>query len=263
MQIKPITTFDINGMPIISQEEFSEARAASDPATRKIFNAILSDDVSFISNEIANNRLDINDYIIWGHNQEIFVPLFKFCVCRLDGEVSISYNTAKYLLDFPDLNVNAYGSSGKNALIDLCSMRNSYWADACLPSSSMKQLAILLVNDPKIKLNAIEYEYNYETVSYIPTENTANSIALKVNNTFMSNIISDKLNQREISNDFSPMLVNLYQEAKKLTNQEQLRLQSTFASGSQDDDLPEELKLFKATFEEAKKQVNALRFQNN
>lgn len=199
-------------MPIVSQEEFSEARSASDSTSRKIFNAILADNLSFISNEIANNRLNINDYIIWGHNQEIVVPLFKFCVCRLDGEVSIAYNIAKYLLGFPDLNVNAYGSSGKNALIELCSMRNSYWVDACLPSSSMKQLAILLVNDPKIKLN---------------------------------------------------VLVNLYQETKKITNQEQLRLQLSFASGSQDDNLPEELKLFKATFEEAKKQVNALRFQNN
>ena len=62
MQIKPITTFDINGMPIISQEELSEARAASDPATRKIFNAILSDNLAFICNEIDNNRLDINQF---------------------------------------------------------------------------------------------------------------------------------------------------------------------------------------------------------
>ena len=261
MQIKSITKFDINGMPMISEEELSEARGVSDPATIKIFNSILSDDLSFISNEIDNNRLNINDYIIWGDNQEIVVPLLKFCVCRLDGEVSISYNIAKYLLSFPDLDVNAYGSSGKNTLIELCSMRNSYWVDACLPSSAMKQLAILLVNDPKIKLNAVAYEYNYETVSYVPTENTANSIALKVNNTFMSNIISDKLNQREIPNDFNPMLVNLYQEAKKITNQEQQRIQSLL--GSQDNNLPEELKLLKATFEEARKQVNALRFQNN
>ncbi len=35
MQIKSITKFDINGMPIISEEELSDARCASEPPTNK------------------------------------------------------------------------------------------------------------------------------------------------------------------------------------------------------------------------------------
>ena len=94
MKIKTITKFDANGIPVISQEELYDVRDNPDPLAKQIFNALLSDDVDFISNEIKYKRLNINDYIFsWG-DEETAIPLIKFVIC------GVSYKIAKYLLSF-------------------------------------------------------------------------------------------------------------------------------------------------------------------
>lgn len=258
MKIKTITTFDSNGLPNLSLQEFNEARGNSNKLDRLIFNAILSDDLVFIKQEVDAGRLNVNDYIIEG-TEETVIPILKFAITGgSKPSISVSYNVAKYLLSHPNINVNAYGSSGENTLLSLCDIPNAAWAKACLPSAPRKEIATLLFNHKQTDLNVEKYEYSND--GYKTTGQTAEKIASKANNNFMLELINKgKISETEITFDSSQVqLVQLQQQMQQSIAQAQQEWKTMLTQGDSTP-IPPELAILKSTLEAAKQMAKGLR----
>lgn len=256
MKIKSITTFNSYGLPIISPEEWEDIRTNDDPLARQIFHAILNDNIDFIKNAIEANNLDINSYIVDIGQEECCTPLLKLAVCQ----ESISYKIAKYLLELTDLNINAYGSNGENTLLGLCSLPAGYWQLAYISSSPRKEIATLLINNQKIKLDAIKYNFNTTTGDYEQSE-IAEQLALKNNNNYMANLIVEKLKNGEVQNDttLNPM-IQFHQHVQQMVKQAQEQTQEILSNANSTNTLQTELVAFKNAIEAAKNQLRNLRY---
>ena len=259
MKIKNINTFDSNGLPSLSLQELYEARDNSSELDRRIFSAILSDDLVFIKQEIDAGRLHVNDYIIEGAEEESAIPILKLAITGCSKpSISVSYKVAKYLLSHPNINVNAYGSSGENTLLSLCDIPYAAWADACLPSAPRKEVATLLFNHKQTDLNMEKYEYLNGV--YKITGQTAEKIALNQNNNFMLALIhKGKIPETEIKFDSSQVqLVQLHQQMKQAVAQAQQEWKTMLTQGDSLT-IPTELATLKSTLEAATQMAKGLR----
>ncbi len=257
MQTKLITNFDSNGLPILSLQEIHDATDNPNPLARQIFNAILNDDLDFIKQEIDAGRLNVNDYIVGNLEEESAIPILKLAITGCSKPaISVSYKISKYLLSSPNINVNAYGSSGENALLSLCSIPSAAWTDACLPSAPRKEVAMLLLKHKEIDLHLVKYDFS--SSGYQKTNQTAEKIALSCGNNFMLSLISKgKTPESEPVLDSNQLqLIQLHQQFHQVAAQAQAEWKAMLSNAS---NLPPEIATLKNTLEAAKQMAKGLR----
>ncbi len=253
MKLISITTLDSNGLPSISNKDLDDSRSNLDPYDKKIFDAILRDDLDFISSEVTASKLKIDDYIVDIRNEEVATPLLKLAV----GGESISYKVAKYLLSFPEINVNAYGSNGENTLLSLCALPYGYWLPAHLSSFSRKEIATLLTKHKKIDMDVVKYDFNFDSNNYEKTDQTPLKAAKEKSNVFMIELISKDLTEevKPEESEVRSQFIQFHQQIKQMLNQPFPI--NTNATTTQNKVQIPEMEAFEAAIKEAKEMARS------